>query len=178
MSDDDPTNPHMPVAGDDRCSTCGFVVPAGARFCPNCGAARSPADAADAADADTDSTRVMAPIAGAGPPVVEEEVVRRPMAARDRPWPWALTLGVPAAILLVLLIVLAARSLGGDDSPGDTTTTSSATSTTVTTTRSVTSRPAVTSPRETRPPETSPPETQPPPTSPPATQPPDTITVP
>jgi hypothetical protein len=174
VSTDDPTNPQMPAAGDDRCATCGAAVPAEARFCPNCGQARSAVDGPD----DTDSTRVMAPVADTGPVYEEEVVTRGPVVAQDRPWPWALTLGVPAAILLLLLIVLAVRSLdSGDDGSPDTTTTSSVSSTTVTT-ASTTSRPRVTSAPATSPPQTSPPETSPPPTQPPETQPPVTVSVP
>ena len=175
MPDDlTPTNPQMPVAGDDRCPTCGAPFPASARFCPNCGQARAEADA----PGDTDATRVMAPVAA---PVVEEDVHTRaaPAVVRERPWPWALTLGVPAAILLLLLIVLAVRSLdsGDDDAPPETTTTSVAPSTTATTSRPAVTRAPATTP-QTSPPQTSPPQTSPPETQPPETQPPASISVP
>jgi hypothetical protein len=179
MSTDDPTNPQMPVGGDGPCPTCGATVPAAARFCPNCGTPRAEADAPDPGG--SDSTRVMAPVTDTGP-VYEEEVATRtaPVVAGERPWPWALTLGVPAAILLLLLVVLAVRSFGDDDgtAPDETTTTSAAPATTVTTTRSVvTSAPRVTQPPATSPPQTNPPQTDPPATDPPATDPPVTATV-
>jgi hypothetical protein len=173
MSDDlTPTDPNVPAVGPMPCPTCGATVPADARFCPNCGTPRE-------AMAPPDTTQVMAPIPRSRE-VVEEEVVAAPAGPRDRPWPWALTIGVPILLLVILLVVLALRSLGGDSSPS-TTTTTAVSSTTSTTTRSGVTRPATTRPPVTQAPTTSPatsPPTAPATTSPPATQPATTVSVP
>jgi hypothetical protein len=166
----DPTDPgHAP---GEACPTCGFAVPSGARFCPNCG---TPRDERDAPPADSDATGVMAPV---GAPIpVREEVRQAPGQLRDRPWPWGLIIGVPVVLIALLIIILALQG-GGDKGGGDTTTTTSPPTTAVSTTitrRTETTRPSVT----TRPvATTAPATTEPPTTQPPTTQPPVTASVP
>jgi hypothetical protein len=170
---DTPTDPGY--APGEACPTCGYAVPSGARFCPNCGAPRDPGDAPPA---DDDATGVMAPVAvAAGTVPAERRVVEQPPPMRDRPWPWALIIGVPVVLIALLLVILALQ--GGGDGGGETTTTTGPSTTAVSTSvtqRSVTTR----APDTTRPVQTTePPTTEPPATTePPTTVPPTTVTVP